>query len=129
MGGISFYKYYIKKSELSSTQKDNIEKEMPSPIASFMKGVGLNAINPGVLIYWIAACTYATETLEISGLNLIYYFGATLSTMLLVDLGKIYFASKLNKKLTPKNIRSIGMGVGITLIFFGIAICLKDVNV
>ena len=129
MGGISFYKYYIKKSDLSSTQKDNIEKEMPSPIASFMKGVGLNAINPGVLLYWIAACTYATETLEISGLNLIYYFGATLLTMLLVDLGKIYFASKLNKKLTPKNIRSIGMGVGIALIFFGIAICLKDVNV
>ena len=39
------------------------------------KGIGLNAINPGVLIYWIAACTYATEKLQVSNNFLIYYFG------------------------------------------------------
>ena len=91
--------------------------------------MGLNAINPGVLLYWIAACTYATEELKIEGASLLYYFIATLLTMLAVDIGKIYFASRLKEKLTPKNIRSVGMGMGIALIAFGIAICLKDINV
>ena len=129
MGGITLYKNYIKKYDEKLNNDSIIESAKQSPLASVMKGIGLNAINPGVLIYWIAACTYATEELKIEGIYLLYYFGATLLTMLLVDMGKIHFASKLKKRLTPKNIRSVGMGVGIALITFGIAICLKDINV
>ena len=129
MGGITLYKNYIKKYDEKLNNDSIVESAKQSPLASVMKGIGLNAINPGVLIYWIAACTYATEELKIEGIYLLYYFGATLLTMLLVDMGKIHFASKLKKRLTPKNIRSVGMGVGIALITFGIAICLKDINV
>ncbi len=129
MGGITLYKNYIKKYDEKLNNDSIVESTKQSPLASIMKGIGLNAINPGVLIYWIAACTYATEELKIEGVYLLYYFGATLLTMLLVDMGKIHFASKLKERLTPKNIRSVGMGVGIALITFGIAICLKDINV
>ena len=129
MGGITLYKNYIKKYDEKLNNDSIVESAKQSPLASVMKGIGLNAINPGVLIYWIAACTYATEELKIEGIYLLYYFGATLLTMLLVDMGKIHFASKLKERLTPKNIRSVGMGVGIALITFGIAICLKDINV
>ena len=129
MGGITLYKNYIKKYDEKLNNDSIVESAKQSPLASVMKGIGLNAINPGVLIYWIAACTYATEELKIEGIYLLYYFGATLLTMLLVDIGKIHFASKLKERLTPKNIRSVGMGVGIALITFGIAICLKDINV
>ena len=68
------------------------------------KGIGLNAINPGVLIYWIAACTYATEKLQVSNNLLIYYFGATLGTMFCMDLFKIYFARKLKRKMNSNNL-------------------------
>ena len=129
MGAITLYKNYIKKYDEKLNNNSIAESSKQSPLASVMKGMGLNAINPGVLIYWIAACTYATEELKIEGIYLLYYFGATLLTMLLVDLGKIYFASKLKERLTPKNIRSVGIGIGIALITFGIAICLKDINV
>tara|TARA_B100001758_G_scaffold6597_1_gene5096 strand:+ start:2343 stop:2978 length:636 start_codon:yes stop_codon:yes gene_type:complete len=129
MGGITLYKNYIKKYDEKLNNDSIVESAKQSPLASVIKGIGLNAINPGVLIYWIAACTYATEELKIEGIYLLYYFGATLLTMLLVDIGKIHFASKLKERLTPKNIRSVGMGVGIALITFGIAICLKDINV
>ena len=98
-------------------------------IGLIAKGIGLNAINPGVLVYWIAACTYATEELEIGNSNLIYYFGATLTTMFCVDLLKIYFASKLNKRLNNKNLRFISVVVGGALILFGLAICFKEINV
>lgn len=93
------------------------------------KGVGLNIINPGVLIYWIGASSYATEQLNIEGANLFYYFSATLGTMFAIDLMKIYFASKLQNKLTQRTLDRISIIVGAILIFFGLVICFQDINV
>lgn len=98
-------------------------------IALIAKGIGLNAINPGVLIYWIAACTYATEELSISGTNLVYYFTATITTMFLVDLLKIHFASKLKSKLNNKTLALMSIVIGTAMIIFGFAICFRDFQV
>ena len=67
------------------------------PFQLIAKGFGLNAINPGVLVFWIAACTYATKELQIQGTGLLYYFGITIITLFSIDLLKIYFSSKLKK--------------------------------
>jgi len=93
------------------------------------KGMGLNIINPGVLIYWIGASTYASEQLNIEGIEVFYYFAATLITMFSIDLMKIYGASKLQNKLTPRALDRISIIVGCVLIFFGIVICFQDINV
>lgn len=98
-------------------------------IGLIVKGMGLNAINPGVLVYWIGASTYASEQLHISGNHMIYYFAATLATMFGIDLLKIYFASKLQNKLTPRTLDRISIIVGGVLIFFGIVLCFQDINV
>jgi len=95
-------------------------------IGLIAKGMGLNAINPGVLVYWIAACTYATEELQVENSHLIYYFGATLLTMFSIDLIKIYFANKLKTKVTNKSLRYLSIAVGCALMVFGLAICFKD---
>jgi len=117
---------------------DGLEKMGNNPVsimrvrtyfALIGKGIGLNAINPAVLIYWIGASTYATEQLNIEGSNLIYYFSATLATMFGVDLLKIHFASKLKNKLTPRALDRISVIVGCCLIFFGLVICFQDVYV
>lgn len=117
---------------------DGLEKMGNNPVsimrlrtyfALIGKGVGLNAINPAVLIYWIGASTYATEQLQIEGFNLIYYFSATLGTMFGLDLLKIHFASKLKNKLTPRALDRISVVVGCCLIFFGLVICFQDVYV
>lgn len=92
------------------------------------KGMGLNAINPGVLVYWIGASTYASEQLNIEGYLAIYYFAATLCTMFAIDLLKIHFASKLQNKLTPRTIDRLSMIVGAILIFFGIVLCFQDIQ-
>ena len=117
---------------------DGLEKMGNNPVsimrvrtyfALIGKGVGLNAINPAVLVYWIGASTYATEQLEIEGANLIYYFSATLATMFSLDLLKIYFASKLKNKLTPRTLEMVSVVVGCCLIFFGLVICFHDIYV
>lgn len=94
--------------------------------ALIAKGMGLNAINPGVLVYWIGASTYASEHLKFEGHQIVYYFAATLATMFSVDMLKIHFASKLQNKLTPKTLDRISIIVGIVLIFFGIVLCFQD---
>ena len=93
-----------------------------------LKGIGLNAINPGVLVYWIAACTTATEELHIPENLLIYYFVATLATMFGIDMLKIYYASKLKNKLTPKALHKISVVVGFVLIIFGCIVAFKDIS-
>ncbi len=97
-------------------------------IGLILKGIGLNAINPGVLIYWIAACTAATEKLHITESQMIYYFGATLLTMFGIDLLKIYFARKLKTKMTPKMISNISVVIGIFFIVFGIMFVFRDIT-
>ncbi len=138
MGVVSILKSHLVNNNTTASMKSLDSGNSELPIIAFKKrtfigliakGIGLNAINPGVLVYWIAACTYATEELEISNSNLIYYFGATLTTMFCVDLLKIYFASKLNKRLNNKNLRFISIIVGGALILFGLAICFKEINV
>ena len=98
------------------------------PFHLFVKGLGLNAINPGVLMFWIAACTYATNELKLSDLKLLTFFGITLSTLFTVDILKIYFSSKLKEKLNKNTISIIGIFIGCLLIFFGLAIFFNDLS-
>ena len=120
--------YILKKdtdvSEKSS-ENSNQENQQSSLLGLTAKGIGLNAINPGVLIYWIAACTYATETLELQDWSLFYYFASTIITLFGVDLLKIYFASKLQSKLTKKAQMVFKNIIGTGLIIFGVLMFFK----
>lgn len=114
-------------------QLEEVDVESEGPVlrvrhyfALIAKGMGLNAINPGVLVYWIGASTYASEHLHLQSNQIIYYFASTLGTMFAVDVLKIYFASKLQNKLTPKTLDRMSVIVGIVLIFFGVVLCFQD---
>ena len=109
------------------TEVDSIIFHKKTYLTYFLKGIGLNSINPGVLVYWIAACTTATEELKIPKEQLIYYFIATLGTMFFIDFLKIHYASKLKNKLTPRALKNISIIVGIVLIFFGVVVAFKDI--
>lgn len=110
------------------TEIDTILFKKGTNLSYILKGIGLNAINPGVLVYWIAACTTATEELNIPEHKLVYYFVATLATMFSIDMLKIYYASKLKNKLTPKALNNISIVVGCILIVFGIVVAFKDIS-
>ena len=116
------------KSLETPAEMDKIIFHKKTYLTYVLKGIGLNAINPGVLVYWVAACTTATEELHIPEHLLIFYFIATLGTMFSIDVLKIYYASKLKNKLTPKALNNIGVGVGFILIIFGVIIAFKDIS-
>lgn len=114
-------------------EEEAIDEKLPgrfkkrTAIALILKGMGLNAINPGVLIYWIAACTAATEKLHIAQNQMIFYFAATLLTMFGLDVLKIYFAQKLKTKMTPKMISNISVVIGLFFIVFGILFIFRGI--
>tara|TARA_B110000027_G_scaffold98149_1_gene103735 strand:+ start:2468 stop:3073 length:606 start_codon:yes stop_codon:yes gene_type:complete len=133
--GITFiYKnlLQIKKTNVAARDVKEIEAVKTNiiiyPFQLIIKGLGLNAINPGVLIFWIAASTYATKELNLGDLQLITFFGITLLTMFMVDILKIYFSSRLKEKLNNKVLSIIGMLIGCLMVFFGVAICFKDIQ-
>jgi len=134
IGAFSIIKNY---TSLNKIPKEREIKEINTsseniiiyPLQLIAKGFGINAINPGVLIFWIAACTYATKELQIQGTGLLYYFGITILTLFCVDLLKIYYSSKLKNYLKPHNLCYIGIAVGAALFFFGIAIYFKEFNI
>lgn len=133
LGIVSVYKniIQIKLNNLPVNEVKEIEtdtsKKIIYPLQLLIKGLGLNAINPGVLIFWIAASTYATNELKLGDFQLLSFFGITLLTMFIVDIFKIYFSSKLKEKLDNKVLSIIGILIGGLMIFFGLTICLKDI--
>jgi len=134
LGLISIYRNYsnLKTENNLSNNLSEIETntdDIVYPLQLIIKGLGLNAINPGVLVFWIAACTYATNELNFEGIQLMYYFGTTLITMFSIDLLKIYFSSKLKTTLTNKTISILGISIGCLLIFFGFAVYFKDIQI
>ena len=133
IGGYSIFKNYLSLKTIPSSKEikevnTSSENIIIYPLQLIAKGFGLNAINPAVLVFWIAACTYATKELQIQGAGLLYYFGITIITLFSIDLLKIYFSSKLKNYLNPKNLCYLGIIVGCALVFFGITICFKEIK-
>jgi threonine/homoserine/homoserine lactone efflux protein len=133
LGIVSVYKNIIqiklKNSQIKEAKEieTDTSKKIIYPFQLLIKGLGLNAINPGVLIFWIAASTYATNELNLGDFQLLSFFGITLLTMFIVDVFKIYFSSRLKEKLDNKVLSVIGILIGGLMVFFGVAICLKDI--
>jgi len=135
LGIVTVYKNIIQIKLKTSQIKDlkgietDSSKKIIYPIQLLIKGLGLNAINPGVLIFWIAASTYATNELKLGDFRLLSFFGVTLLTMFTVDVLKIYFSSKLKEKLNNKVLSIIGILIGGLLVFFGVVISLNDIQI
>ena len=134
--GIAYVYKNIIQIKLNNSQIKEVKeietdtsKKIIYPFQLLIKGLGLNAINPGVLIFWIAASTYATNELKLGDFKLFSFFGITLLTMFIVDVFKIYFSSRLKEKLDNKVLSVIGILIGGLMVFFGVAICLKDIQI
>ena len=122
------YTIISKKSPQVTQNIDLKQLKRPNAFGLISKGVALNAMNPAVLAYWLFVCTYQVKGHNIQGVNVVIFFVVCLGTMFLIDMLKIYFASKLKKKLTPKNIATVSVVVGAILIFIGVGLCFQDIQ-
>lgn len=86
----------------------------------FVKGLLLNVINVGVLIFWLGMVIVVGPAMEGDVVRIASFFAVVIGTYLLVDVGKILLAKQLRSKLTKK--RSIGLRrlLGVLLVISGI---------
>jgi len=102
------------------------EKISNNYIGNFMKGLALNAINPAVLIFWISVCSTSIKSLDLDNQGILIFFSITLG--IAIDILKIYFASRLQKYITPKFLQIIGILIGIIMIGAGLMILIYGID-
>tara|TARA_R110002124_G_C8862143_1_gene507104 strand:- start:384 stop:1064 length:681 start_codon:yes stop_codon:yes gene_type:complete len=90
-----------------------------------LKGFFLNFINIGVLGFWLGLIVVIGPTLDMNPNHIFWYFTTIIISYFTTDLGKIFLAKKLKKKLTANVIYKIKKSMGILLIIFGVGLMLK----
>ncbi|MEX1188934.1 MAG: LysE family transporter [Bacteroidia bacterium] len=89
------------------------------PGALFLKGLGINFLNPSVFLIWFGAVPAVAGGYDGNMKMILTFFISTLVSYFVIDLGKIYAARKLKRFLNPKAITLFHRISGI--IFLAIA--------
>lgn len=127
-GGICFVFFGIftlrKKVELPKKQVQKTQElTANNQFSTVMKGFFLNAVNPGVLFYWLTIIGTLRDKNPLHGVSenmtVIIYLLIILITFFGIDVFKIIGAKKLKNVLTPAWMRIINRFLGIILICFG----------
>ncbi|HNP20795.1 MAG TPA: LysE family translocator [Panacibacter sp.] len=91
----------------------------------YLSGYFMNLLNPGVMIFWIAASATiladSKQQPDPAGYRVIV-FAICLLVVLLADAAKVMLAGNIREKLNPHNIHIINRIAGIIYIGFGVAI-------
>lgn len=117
---------YIRKEKPTIAKKQLEETSKLSAGNYFMtmlKGFTFNAVNPGVLFYWLTLMSILPEAPHELGMNrpqaIFGYCMIILATFFSVDILKIFGAKKLRQVLTPQWMRNLNLALGIVMICFG----------
>lgn len=89
------------------------------------KGFFLNFINVGVLSFWLLMIVGIGPTLDMDESRIFWFFVTVVLSYFITDLGKIFLAKQLRKKMTPTVITKIKRAMGIALMVFGLALISK----
>ena len=112
--------------------KKNKNMKTNSPLSTILKGFLLNAVNPGVLFYWLTIIGTLRDKNEVLGLSenttVILYLIIILITFFGIDVFKIIGAEKLKNILTPAWMNIINRVLGIILICFGVFFILNGLE-
>ena len=92
-----------------------------------LKGFLLNIINVVVLFYWVGIILYFGPQLEMNVSKIYLFFSIIISTYFTIDLGKIYLAQQLKKRLTDMVIKTIKIVVNSFIVVCGLFLIFKGI--
>ncbi len=139
IGGTSFVVFGLlnlmkaRKHKMLPASKLPDAKELTASnhVMMSLKGFMINALNPGVLFYWLTLMTLIPQAPPKLGLDHVYtqmiYIILILITFFCVDILKIMGAKKLKDFLTPSWIRVVNIVLGIILTLFGLLFLVQGV--
>lgn len=126
---------HVLKKKALFLSKHNMEKPLQLSASNYfmtlLKGFMINAVNPGVLFYWLTLMSLLPEAPPELGLNhtqgLIIHVSIILITFFSLDILKILGAKKLKDILTPQWMYVVNLVLGIVLLVFGTLFLLQGV--
>tara|TARA_B100000902_G_scaffold122973_1_gene122997 strand:- start:77 stop:709 length:633 start_codon:yes stop_codon:yes gene_type:complete len=124
--GISLIKIIQEKNRPENKQGALIENN-PNLLKMVVKGFLLNIINVVVLFYWVGIILYFGPQLEMNESKIYLFFIIIISTYFTIDLGKIYLAQQLKKKLTDLVIKIIKIVVNSFIVICGMFLIFKGI--
>ena len=117
-GVLSFFKTYKKRKK---QQKGKVKViETPNLFSLAIKGYLLNIINVAVLFFWTGVLFVIGPKFEMEMGKIWLFFLATVSTYIIVNLCKYYFASKLKTKLTDSILYKMKQVLNLFVFIFGV---------
>ena len=117
-GLLSFFKTYKKRKK---QQKGKVKViQTPNLFSLAIKGYLLNIINVAVLFFWTGVLFVIGPKFEMETGKMWLFFLATVSTYIIVNLCKYYFASKLKTKLTDSILYKMKQVLNLFVFVFGV---------
>ena len=117
-GVLSFFKTYKKRKK---QQKGKVRViQTPNLFSLAIKGYLLNIINVAVLFFWTGVLFVIGPKFEMETGKMWLFFLATVSTYIIVNLCKYYFASKLKTKLTDSILYKMKQVLNLFVFVFGV---------
>ncbi|MDC3109575.1 LysE family transporter [Flavobacteriales bacterium] len=117
-GVLSLFKTYKKRKK---QQKGKVKViETPNLFSLAVKGYLLNIINVAVLFFWTGVLFVIGPKFEMETGKMWLFFLATVSTYIIVNLCKYYFASKLKTKLTDSILYKMKQVLNLFVFVFGV---------
>lgn len=90
-----------------------------------VKGFVINTLNPGVLVFWFGAMIVAVSSLDLHGIQILYYFATTIFTVIVFDLLKILFSHRLRRIVTDQVMTKLFRITGVILMALGIFVIIR----
>ena len=116
-GIVSCFKTFQKRKK---DQKGKVKIiETPRFISLASKGFLLNIINVGILFFWTGVLFVIGPKFEMNPIKTWIFFLTTISTYVVVNLIKYYFANKLKTKLTDRALYKIKQILNVFIFVFG----------
>jgi threonine/homoserine/homoserine lactone efflux protein len=124
--GVSLIKIIQEKNSPENKEGALIEN-IPNLLKMVLKGFLLNIINVVVLFYWVGIILYFGPQLEMNESKIYLFFIIIISTYFTIDLGKIYLAQQLKKRLTDIVIKTIKIVVNSFIVICGLFLIFKGI--
>jgi threonine/homoserine/homoserine lactone efflux protein len=115
---------FLKKNK-DKQDKSTLIPEKINYMELFVKGFLLNAINIGVLVFWLGLIIVVGPNLNGNPKRFLLFFSVLLLTYFITDVFKIILSKRLKKKLTPPIIQNLKKTVSAIIIICGIVLIIK----
>ncbi len=126
-GLVTFSRKVVSVIPESDNDNDSLPIHVKGPhwLTFVAKGFFMNIVNPFVWIFWVGVVVGISTRYSGEGEQLVYFFGGTLLTVFVTDIGKAYAAYNIKRFLTDKMIGVFNKVAGIGLIGFGLFLIVK----